>query len=81
MNAEGIPAPRGSAWAPKAINGNRAKGTGILNNELYVGRQVWGRQTWLKDPSTGRRVARSAAPEARVATEVPELRIVPDELW
>lgn len=64
-----------------AINGNRANGTGILNNELYIGRQVWGRKTWLKDPSTGRHVARSAAPDARVLTEVPELRIVPDELW
>lgn len=81
LNAEGIPSPRGSAWAPSAINGSRAKGTGILNNELYLGRQVWGRQTWLKEPSTGRRLARTAAPEAQVVTDVPELRIVEDQLW
>ncbi len=81
LNAEGIRGPRGGAWAPTAINGNRAKGTGILNNELYIGRQVWGRQTWLKDPSTGRRVARAAAPDTQVVTEVPTLSIVPGELW
>lgn len=38
LNAEGIAGPRGGGWSPSAINGNRAKGTGILNNELYVGR-------------------------------------------
>ncbi|PWS36803.1 resolvase [Falsiroseomonas bella] len=81
LNAEGIAGPRGGAWAPSAINGDRGKGTGILNNALYIGQQVWGRRAWTKDPSTGRRVARKAAPETRVVTEVPELRIVPDELW
>lgn len=81
LNAEGIPAPRGGAWAASAINSNRAKGTGILNNELYIGRQIWGRQTWLKDPSTGKRLARAAGPEARVTMEIPGLRIVVDELW
>jgi DNA invertase Pin-like site-specific DNA recombinase len=81
LNAAGVPGPRGSAWAPTAINGDRRKATGILNNELYIGRQVWGRRAWTKDPSTGRRVARPAAREAMVATEVPELRIVSEELW
>ena len=81
LNAEGIPAPRGGSWAGTAINGNRAKGTGILNNELYLGRQIWGRQTWLKDPSTGKRVPREAKPETQVVTEVPALRVISDELW
>jgi DNA invertase Pin-like site-specific DNA recombinase len=81
LNAERIPSPRGGAWAPSAINGNRSKGTGILNNELYLGRQIWGRQTWLKDPSTDRRLARTAAPGAQVITDIPELRIVEEELW
>jgi hypothetical protein len=81
LNADGIPGPRGGAWAATAINGDRAKGTGIINNELYIGRQIWGRQSWTKDPTTGRRVARRAEPEALVASEVPELRIVSDGLW
>ncbi len=81
LNEGGVPGPRGGAWGPSAIYGNRAKGTGIINNEMYIGRQVWGRRTWIKDPSTGRRVARGASPDTLVVTELPELRIVSDELW
>ena len=40
------------------MNGNRARGTGILNNELYVGRIVWNRPTYMKDPDTGCRRSR-----------------------
>lgn len=29
-------------WSGSTLNGNRKRGTGILNNELYVGRLVWG---------------------------------------
>lgn len=81
LNQDGVPGPRGGAWGPSAIYGNRAKGTGVINNEMYIGRQVWGRRTWIKDPGTGRRVARDASPDALVVTAQAELRIVPDELW
>ena len=81
LNAEAIPGPRGGAWAPSAINGDRAKGTGILNNTLYVGRQVWGRREWVKNPDTGRRVARPGAEDGQVVTELPALRIIDDALW
>ena len=37
LNAEAIAAPRGGAWSPSSINGNRKRGTGILNNPLYIG--------------------------------------------
>ena len=63
------------------IYGNWRRGTGILNNELYIGRLVWNRQRFLKDPATGRRQARMNPPEDWVIEEVPELRIVPDDLW
>lgn len=81
LNARGIPGPRGGAWAPSAINGDRGKGTGMLNNELYRGRQVCGRRTWIKDPNTGRRLARPAAAGSEVVRDVPALRIVSDALW
>ena len=73
--------PRGGAWGPSTIAGNAARGTGILNNELYLGRLVWNRQRYIKDPSTGKRVSRLNDPGQRVVVEVPELRIVDDELW
>lgn len=42
---------------------------------------VWNRQRFVKDPSTGKRVSRPN-PEAQwIRTEVPELRIVDNELW
>jgi site-specific DNA recombinase len=33
----------GGAWGPSTIHGNRQRGTGILNNELYIGTLVWNR--------------------------------------
>ena len=58
LNAQGIPGPRGKDWGPSTIYGNWRRGTGILNNELYIGRLVWNRQHFVKDPATGRRQAR-----------------------
>jgi hypothetical protein len=55
VGAEG---ERGGTWAATTIVGNRARGTGILNNELYIGRLVYNRQRFVKDPDTGRRQAR-----------------------
>ncbi len=81
LNAAGIAAPRGGAWTGSTINGNRARGTGILNNEMYVGRLVWNRLTYMKDPETGRRRSRARTDRELVTTDVPDLRIVPQELW
>ena len=40
LNADGIAGPQGRAWDPSTIHGNVARGNGVLNNELYVGRLV-----------------------------------------
>lgn len=80
LNREGVPAPRGT-WGTSTIYGNWRRGTGILNNELYVGRLVWNRQRFVKDPTTGKRQARLNPPEDWIIEEVPELRIVPEDLW
>ena len=74
-------APVGAPWNPSTIHGNPARGTGILNNELYVGRLVWNRLRYVKDPDTGKRVSRPNPPSEWVTTDVPDLRIVDDELW
>ena len=50
LNLEGIAGPQGGSWGASTIHGNRERGTGILNNELYIGRQVWNRLTYVKDP-------------------------------
>ena len=81
LNAAGTPAPRGGAWTASTINGNRARGTGILNNELYIGRLIWNRLTYVKDPGTSRRRSRPRATRERVTTAAPDLRIMPEALW
>ena len=81
LNSEGVPSPSGKAWSQSAINGNRRRGTGILNNELYIGRLVWNRQRFIKDPDTGKRVTRLNDESEWITQEVPELRIVPQALW
>ena len=80
LNHEGVPGPR-STWGPSTIYGNHKRGTGILNNELYIGRLVWNRQRFIKDPMTGRRQARLNPPEEWIVEDVPELRIVDQALW
>ena len=86
LNDDGIPAPRngrgkGGAWKQNTINGNRERGTGILNNELYIGRRVWNRLSYRKDPATGRRVSRPNPRSEWEMSEVPDLRIIDASLW
>ncbi|WP_299861649.1 recombinase zinc beta ribbon domain-containing protein [uncultured Roseobacter sp.] len=63
------------------INGNRQRGTGILNNELYVGRMVWNRLRHMKDPVSGKRVSKLNPEDEWITEDVPDLRIVTEELW
>ena len=81
LNAQRIPGPQRKSWGPSTIYGNWRRGTGLLNNELYVGKLVWNRQRFIKDPTTGKRQPRPNPPEEWVVHEVPELRIVDDQLW
>lgn len=81
LNAEGVRGPQGGLWSPSTIHGNPKRRNGILHNELYVGRLVWNRQRFLKDPDTGKRIARMNPPCEWITKDVPELRIVDDELW
>ncbi|TRM73784.1 hypothetical protein DJ532_14345, partial [Sulfolobus sp. A20-N-F8] len=81
LNARGVRSPRGGTWNASTINGNADRGNGVIHNELYRGVLVFGRQTWLKDRSTGARNARKGDPASIVRQEVPALRIVPEELW
>lgn len=88
LNDEGIPSPSvgtkrksSGKWKQNTINGNRARGTGILNNELYIGRLIWNRLTYTKNPVTEKRVSSQNPPSEWRRAEVPELRIVDQDLW
>ncbi len=81
FNKERIPGPSGKGWGPTTVYGNRDRGTGILNNELYIGRLVWNRLRYVKDPDTGKRISRANPEAAIIVKDVPELRIIEQPLW
>ena len=81
LNEEHIAGPSGKAWGASTIHGNRRRGTGILNNELYIGRLVWNRLHYVKDPETGKRVSRLNPESAWIMHDVPKLRIINQALW
>lgn len=81
LNEQGIPGPRGKLWRDTSIRGHASRGTGILNNELYLGRIVWNRQKFSKDPETETRKARLNDKDQWVHGKIEELEIVPVDLW
>ena len=86
LNRDGIPAPRAGGkgkgtWSFSTISGNWKRGTGILNNELYIGKMVWNRQRFIKDPDSGKRQARLNPPEAWITEDIASLRFIEDDLW
>ena len=81
LNRRAVSGPSGKPWGASTIYGNWRRSTGILNNELYVGKLVWNRQRFVKDPERGRRQARPNPESDWVVEEVPALRIVDDALW
>ena len=81
LNADRIAAPRGTRWTATTINGNLARGHGLLMNELYTGVIVWNRVRMVKDPTTGKRISRpNKAADYRRAQAL-HLRIIDQETW
>jgi DNA invertase Pin-like site-specific DNA recombinase len=81
LNAEAVPGPEGRAWRDTTIRGHAGRGTGLLRNELYIGRLVWNRMRFLKDPATGKRVSRPNPRAEWIVEAVPDLRIIDQETW
>ncbi|MFC3441896.1 recombinase family protein [Sphingobium rhizovicinum] len=92
LNRRGVPSPRASLkgkngfntglWSDSTINGNRARGTGILHNALYAGRRNWNRVGMPKNPDTARRVSRANDESDWISVKIDDtLRIVSDEVF
>jgi site-specific DNA recombinase len=90
LNREAVPSPgsswarttrRRSGWHPSAIAGDPRRGIGLLNCELYRGVDIWNRSKWIKDPDSGRRRAVQRPRSEWIVREVPELRLIQDDLW
>ena len=80
LNADGILSPQAPrkgkirAWHPSAIRE-------MLLNEKYCGVVIWNRTQTVRNRETGKTEQRPRAESEWVRVEVPELRIVSDELW
>jgi site-specific DNA recombinase len=81
LNEEGVKGPQGRPWRDTTIRGHATRRTGILRNDLYAGALVWNKQEYLRNPETGKRVARPNSPDEVVREAVPHLRIVDEALW
>jgi DNA invertase Pin-like site-specific DNA recombinase len=81
LNAQGVPSPGGTRWDPAMIHGSPPSRPGLLQRELYIGRVIWNRTQWLRDPETGRRQWVARPREEWIVNDQPELRIVDDATW
>ncbi|MCB5945194.1 recombinase family protein [Acidocella sp. KAb 2-4] len=81
LNAEKVPGPRDGSWSASLLLGNASRETGVLRNRLYAGVMVWNRQSYAKDPMTGKRISRPNPPEKWTFKPIPELQIIDAELW
>jgi site-specific DNA recombinase len=90
LNRRGIASPgstwrrsvrRRGGWHPSAIGGDLKRGIGLLNNEAYIGRMIWNRSRWIKDPDTGKRRCVLRPRNEWIVTEDESGRIVPQRLW
>lgn len=81
LKAEGVPAPQRrwngriiNCWLPSTIKQ-------ITHNELYRGIRHWNRTQKVLNPADGKKNKRVKPKSEWVRVEVPDLRIVSDELW
>ena len=81
LNKEGVPGPTGKGWTASTIIGNRKRGTGILNNQLYIGKRIWNRLRYRRNPETRKRVSQLNPQEVWITADAPQLRIIEDGLW
>jgi site-specific DNA recombinase len=81
LNRDGIPAPGGGRWSLCSILGDPKRHNGILRNPLYRGQLTFNRTHRVYHPITRKRLVRINPESEWTIVDVPELRIVADELW
>jgi site-specific DNA recombinase len=81
LNVRKVPSP-GASWQRSS---RRKDGcwlistlNPLLQNERYVGRAVWNRSTWIKDPDSGRRTRRERPESEWIVSSCPAVIEVSD---
>jgi site-specific DNA recombinase len=82
LNADGIPAPRDGGKGHKLIRGwGHTAIRHVLRNENYIGNWTWNRHRFVQIPGTNGHRHFPRPESEHVRTELPDLRIIPPELW
>ncbi len=81
LNTEKVPAARKPKIGPDHTVWNTTLIKRILQNQKYIGKRIWNKTTQVIHPVTGKTETRKNPQEQWIHTDVPELRIVSDELW
>ena len=81
LNREGVTPPRGSQWRVSTLVGSAKRLNGLLVNPIYAGRPLFNRQRFVKDPGTGKRLAKPNPRDLWIEQDAPALRIVSQEVW
>jgi hypothetical protein len=68
-------------WFTRRLAGGGGMFTGILENPTYIGKVIWNRREWLKDPETKRKHARLRPDTEWITTEGKVEPIVSTALW
>jgi site-specific DNA recombinase len=68
-------------WLASAIHGDTKRGSGILNNQMYIGEYVWNRRRSRKKLKSADREYLLRPMEEWIVVARPELRIVSEDLW
>ena len=69
LNARNVPCRPGKLWTDSTIRGQVKRGTGLINNQLYIGRLVWNRPRYVTTPETGKQVPWIGPREEWIVTE------------
>lgn len=81
LNLAGVAGPRGNEWRASTISGDRKRGNGILQNQLYIGRLVHNRTSKVIEPISRTERIRPNSEAEWLFQDVPHLRIIDDETW
>lgn len=85
LNKRQVRSP-GASWKGRAINRSDGRWmvpalNALLQNELYIGRVIWNRSQWVKDPETGKRTRRERPESEWIIHDRPDLAVVPRLTW
>ena len=74
LNKDHVPSRYKKGWVESTVSR-------ILRNKAFIGQYTWGRTFRAKDPSTGKMITKKRSEDQWTVKEIPEMRIIDQDLW